>query len=103
MTRTAAIEAELRARLARLTHRAGSIGADLRVTHDDDAEERAVERENDDVLEQLDDVTRTEVAAIRHTLERIERGQYGICEACHQPIAAVRLKAVPTAARCAAC
>ncbi len=103
MTRTADIESELRARLAKLTDRAGAISAGLRVTLDDDSEERAVERENDAVLEQLDDVTRTEVAAIRHTLARIERGQYGICEACHHPIAAARLQAVPTAARCAAC
>ena len=33
--------------------------------------------------------------AIEEALIRIERGTYGVCEMCRQPIASARLKAVP--------
>jgi len=39
----------------------------------------------------------------RDALERIESGQYGICEECEQPIARTRLRAVPYARRCRGC
>ena len=97
------IESELRMRLARLTRRAATINRDLRVDHDDDAAERVTERENDQVLERLDAVTRKEVEAIRGALGRIERGRYGVCESCGRPIGSVRLQAMPTATLCVSC
>jgi len=36
-------------------------------------------------------------------LERIERGTFGICDRCRQPIARERLKAIPYARHCVAC
>lgn len=36
-------------------------------------------------------------------LERLERGEYGDCVACGEPIAAARLEADPTVLRCIAC
>jgi DnaK suppressor protein len=36
-------------------------------------------------------------------LEKIDRGSYGHCEDCGEPIAASRLKALPFAVRCTAC
>lgn len=52
--------------------------------------------------------------ALRHHLEgmlqeveraigRAEKGTYGICERCHQPIAEERLKAMPSATLCIDC
>lgn len=41
--------------------------------------------------------------AIEEALERIERGTYGACETCRQPIASARLKAVPWARHCRDC
>lgn len=44
-----------------------------------------------------------ELRAAEHALARLEAGQYGLCEACEQPIPAGRLTAQPTAVRCVAC
>lgn len=41
--------------------------------------------------------------AIEEALSRIERGTYGVCETCRQPIASARLKAVPWARHCRHC
>lgn len=40
---------------------------------------------------------------IEEALERIERGEYGYCEECEEPIAEARLKARPTAQLCIDC
>ncbi len=41
--------------------------------------------------------------AIEAALNRIESGQYGLCEECDEPIVLRRLKALPWARRCVAC
>jgi RNA polymerase-binding transcription factor DksA len=43
------------------------------------------------------------VAEVRDALNRIERGTYGICESCGQPIASARLEALPFARFCVKC
>jgi RNA polymerase-binding protein DksA len=93
----------LRARLETLRRRVAVISSDLRGVHAADSGEQAVERENEPVLEQLDAATRSEVEAIRRALERIERGGYGVCEACGRRIGVARLRALPTAATCVRC
>ena len=40
---------------------------------------------------------------IRHALDKMDRGNYGICENCHQPIAADRLEALPFVTLCIRC
>lgn len=40
---------------------------------------------------------------VNHALERMERGQYGTCEICGQPIPAARLQALPYATLCVTC
>ncbi|MFA5000032.1 MAG: TraR/DksA C4-type zinc finger protein [Patescibacteria group bacterium] len=40
---------------------------------------------------------------INKTLERIKKGNYGICKYCGQPIAEKRLLARPTASSCISC
>ena len=103
MSKNAAIGTQLQERLDRLQRRVGNIEGDLRSTHDRDSQERATELENDEVLEGLDAMSRAEVRQIRETLRRIERGQYGLCSACGQPISAKRLAAVPTTVTCVSC
>jgi RNA polymerase-binding transcription factor DksA len=44
-----------------------------------------------------------EIGEIDDALERLKAGDYGICEACEQPIHPERLKALPHATLCAAC
>jgi RNA polymerase-binding transcription factor DksA len=55
------------------------------------------------VLERLDEHDRQEIAAINSALERMDRGEYGICRICRVEISRARLDAVPTADLCRAC
>ena len=44
-----------------------------------------------------------ELAEIEQALQRIERGVYGLCVDCGEPIDPARMKALPTALRCVRC
>ena len=98
-----ALQQQLEDRLTRLLHRVGKIEGDLRQTRDPDWTERATALENDEVLEELDEMTLQEIEQIRTALERIESGNYGTCSACGRHIGTERLVAVPSAITCVAC
>lgn len=68
-----------------------------------DFEEQAVEREGEDVIEEVGRVTQKELAEIRIALERIDNGTYGVCGECGDPIKVERLKALPFAMYCTDC
>jgi RNA polymerase-binding transcription factor DksA len=68
-----------------------------------DWEDRASERQGDEVLEALGHVEQAELAKIDAALKRIAEGTYGTCLKCGDPIADARLVAVPTAPLCATC
>jgi DnaK suppressor protein len=68
-----------------------------------DSGEQAIERENDDVLESLGGLARSELEKINAALERIERKEYGICTECEKPISAERIKAIPFTEHCIDC
>ncbi|MCI5109398.1 MAG: TraR/DksA family transcriptional regulator [Marivita sp.] len=68
-----------------------------------DWEDRASERQGDEVLEALGNAELEELRRIDAALQRIEDGSYGTCAKCGDPIAEDRLRAVPTAALCRAC
>ena len=95
--------AALEASLERLTSRTNAIETDLRSAHDRDSQERATERENDEVLERLGASERGHVAQIRRALARIEAGEYETCEACGEPVGRARQVALPEATRCLGC
>lgn len=94
---------ELLTRIGTLAKRADNIEADLRKPGDRDWVERANEIENDEVLDSLDEITRAEVAQLRHAIKRIDDGTYGRCENCGADISYARLEALPGAARCVRC
>ncbi|MBL6751960.1 MAG: TraR/DksA C4-type zinc finger protein [Nevskia sp.] len=101
-----AAKASLEARRSDLADRVASIERSRRrgdAPLSADSEERSVERENDEVLDRLADTTRRELEQVRHALDRIHAGRYGVCERCGQPIPAQRLRAVPEATRCSGC
>ncbi len=97
--RLLALHEQLTSRLQRLDrhlhHRTEPLPAD--------SEERAQELENRDVLESLDDNANAELVDVEHALARMERGDYGTCERCHQAIPAARLEILPQASACAKC
>jgi DnaK suppressor protein len=55
------------------------------------------------VLDHLTEAERLALARIESSLERMERGTYGQCAACHEPIDEQRLHLVPDTDRCGAC
>jgi RNA polymerase-binding transcription factor DksA len=103
MARHETARAKLEARRSELGRRVGKIEGDLRRRPDPDSEERALERENDGVLEGLDARGVEELRAIDAALARIEAGTYGTCAECGEPIESRRLEAVPHTATCSAC
>ena len=46
---------------------------------------------------------RGHLAEVEHALEKFEKGTYGMCDSCGQPIAANRLEALPQASLCLNC
>lgn len=70
---------------------------------DPDFEERATEREQDEVFELQGLAGQEEIAAIDAALKRIENNVYGQCLVCGEPISNERLNAVPYAVHCRHC
>jgi RNA polymerase-binding transcription factor DksA len=96
-------EERLRNRLRELNERLSEVEAVLEQPADADAEERATERESDEVLEGLGNAGLAEIRMIEAALERIRLGTFGTCVACGEDISEERLEAVPYAARCRHC
>ncbi len=74
-----------------------------------DNKEDADPADREDVADALEDlenrqdtarVIETELHEVRHALEKIENGTYGICEVSGKPIEEDRLKANPSARTC---
>ena len=99
----AAAKARLEKRLHELEHRLDDIEHDLDAPAPADFEERATEREGDEVLEELGSTGLAEIRMIKAALDRIDDGVYGECVACGEWITLERLDAVPHAARCRRC
>ncbi len=96
-------EKQLRERQAYLEQSLNRFEQSLEEPPSKDDEERAVEREGDEVLESLGSSGVAELRAIRAALDRIEDGAYGECVNCGEPISTKRLEIIPHAARCAKC
>ena len=62
-----------------------------------------MQRENDEVVEQLGVRLNDELAAIDAALARVAAGSYERCARCHEPIGAARLAALPLTAVCVSC
>ena len=56
-----------------------------------------------DLLARLGGRERHELDEIDAAQRRLEAGVFGVCEGCHRAIPLARLRAVPTARRCATC
>lgn len=90
---------ELTERLQRLTHDRQRLTQPL----SPDFADQAVQRENDEVLDRLDESTRAELQQYEHALAHLDRGRYGFCEQCGEDIHPDRLQALPHATLCFDC
>jgi DnaK suppressor protein len=104
------IRSKLRRTLAaerrRLAGRVARIETDVRhgeAPLDADADDQAIQLENDPVLDALDEQGRRRLAGIDSALHRLDDGSYGVCARCEGAIARERLLALPTATTCARC
>jgi RNA polymerase-binding protein DksA len=66
-------------------------------------EDQATERENDEVLDALNEGIGKEIRQIDAALMRISEGSYGICVTCGNPVGDKRQEALPYATRCIEC
>ncbi|MCB9091940.1 MAG: TraR/DksA family transcriptional regulator [Halobacteriovoraceae bacterium] len=68
-----------------------------------DFEEQASQLENDEVVDALDDMERSELSQINRALVKIQQNKYGTCENCGTTISEKRLEALPYASKCIKC
>ncbi len=94
---------KLLTRLNELEERLQNIEHDLDMPRDADVEERATEREDDEVLETMGNNGLVEIEAISAALHRIENNAYGKCIECGNAISTARLDILPTAVKCRNC
>jgi RNA polymerase-binding protein DksA len=66
-------------------------------------EEEAQDLSQARLMAQLEERGRAEIDAIDVAITRIERGEYGYCETCEEPIDVARLEVLPTARQCTTC
>ena len=96
-------KAQLEARLQELTTRLRRIEDELDQPLSDDFSEQAVEREDEEVLEDLGTAGQQEIRMIEAALVRIANGSYGTCVACGERISEARLDVLPQTPRCRDC
>ncbi len=101
---------DITARKAKLLKKLNEMNARLAQVEDalddplpKDSEEAALEREDDEVLEELGHTAQREKAMIVAALERIVAGKYGQCTICGAPIGEARLDVLPYTPTCANC
>jgi RNA polymerase-binding protein DksA len=93
----------LKALETNLISRLDGVTQTLNSSHSADSAEQVTERENEDVLRNLQEETRLELNQVRAALKRLETGEYGICASCGEEISPARLEALPYATLCIRC
>lgn len=91
--------AQLKARIRRAEEHWQSTGKEERA----DWEEIAQLREDDGVVDALEDAALAEIDSIELALRRLDQGAYGVCASCDESIGVNRLRAIPTATLCLRC
>ena len=89
-----------------LTRRIIAIDADVhhkKEPVEKDFAEQVTQRENDEVLNVIDEEAQQTVRLIDTAILRIEQGRYGICSVCGIDIPKNRLTALPYATTCVDC
>lgn len=68
-----------------------------------DYDEQALEIENDEVIDQLEQIEFIKLSNIEKALSMVDNDTYGICSDCGDTIPSARLMAMPYATKCVAC
>ncbi len=68
-----------------------------------DVEDRATEREDDEVMERLGTAEMAELRQIDGALARLDAGTFGICVQCADQISDARLQTLPHTPLCRTC
>ena len=100
------IKKNLEVRKAELIEKGSRINIGIRHTENElsrNFEDQATERENDEVLDALNEGINKEIRQIDAALMRISEGSYGICISCGKPVGDKRQEALPFATRCIDC
>lgn len=103
MAETGKRRAELESRAAELDRRLRAIEGALDTPTTTDWDDAAIEREGDEVLEGLGHSGEVELRMIRAALDRMDRGEYGLCQSCGAPIVEARLDLLPATPFCGPC
>ena len=86
-----------------LLHRLEKLNLDITKSHSRDSTEQAVERENDEVINSLEEETTQELQQVKQAILRIKQGSYHICTKCEGEIPVERLTAIPYTTLCLSC
>ncbi|WP_429925731.1 TraR/DksA family transcriptional regulator (plasmid) [Agrobacterium vitis] len=90
-------------RRSELLRRLTAIEHDFEQPRNPDDEDRATERNNDEVLDELGQTGQKELIGIDAALDRLEKGSFGICVKCGAEIGERRLEIVPHTPFCQSC
>lgn len=81
-----------------------ALGTDITIcsNHPADSTDGCI-RQEEHVAKQLTDGRLKIIKKIDEAIRRVEKGEYGYCSECEEPIPIMRLKAVPFADKCVQC
>ena len=97
------VKTSLEERLTYLEGRVQEMEAALRSEHSSNFSEQAHEREDEEVMERLEEEALHEIVAIKNAMGRLESGNYGVCTSCADDISEKRLEALPYTGVCIKC
>jgi DnaK suppressor protein len=80
-----------------------SLLKELRQQNSGDVIDAALDTAQDEISSQLAEVESRELTSIETALERMRKGDYGLCEGCGEGIPLARLQALPYATTCIQC
>ena len=86
-----------------LNERLGEIKRDVTRKNSADWSEQAQERENDEVIDALGNEATLELQKVNRALDRMDEGEFGICQTCGVDIPEGRLEIMPYADKCVRC
>lgn len=101
-TALAADLTELTEEMVAAEQQAAAIAAGMGDTSDDQAEAGSYMVEREYQLGIIENC-KEQIMQVQDAISRLERGEYGICDDCKQPIGKARLLAYPRATQCVDC